>query len=125
MREIAMYEGLRELIDHRAAGRRVASVRLRVGARHAVVNGALDQAFALVADGTAAQGAVLDLVVTPATVACHACGQKSDSADGLAVCPRCHAADVEVSGGDELVLESLRFGLGWDEGTGLAGRRPA
>jgi hydrogenase nickel incorporation protein HypA/HybF len=122
MHEIGMCDGLRDLIDQKAAGRRITSVRLRVGARHAVVNEGFDQAFALVADGTAAQGAVLDLVVTPATVACRACGRKSESTDGLAVCPRCHAADVEVTGGDELVLESLRFGLSWEEGTGVRGR---
>jgi hydrogenase nickel incorporation protein HypA/HybF len=121
MHEIGMCEGLLELIDQKAAGRRVTGVRLRVGARHAVVNEAFDQAFALVADGTAAQGAVLDLVVTPATVACHSCGHKSDSVDGLAVCPRCGAADVDVSGGDELVLESLQFGLGWEEGVNVPG----
>ncbi len=122
MHEIGMCDGLRDLIDQKAAGRRITSVRLRVGARHAVVNEGFDQAFALVADGTAAQGAVLDLVVTPATVACHVCGRKSESTDALAVCPRCHAADVEVTGGDELVLESLRFGLSWEEGTGVPGR---
>lgn len=122
MREIGMCDGLRDLIDQKAAGRRVTSVRLRVGARHAVVNEAFDEAFALVADGTAAQGAVLDLVVTPATVACHVCGHKSESRDGLAECPRCHAADVEITGGDELVLESLRFGLSWEDGTGAPGR---
>jgi hydrogenase nickel incorporation protein HypA/HybF len=122
MREIGMCDGLRAVIDQRAAGRRITSVRLRVGARHPVVNQGFDQAFALVADGTAAQGAVLDLVVTPATVACHVCGRKSESTDGLAVCPRCHANDVDVTGGDELELESLRFGLSWEEGTGASGR---
>lgn len=121
MHEIGMCEGLLDLIDQKAAGRRVTGVRLRVGARHAVVNEAFDQAFALVADGTAAQGAVLDLVVTPATVACHACGQKSDSVDGFAVCPRCGASDVDITGGDELVLESLKFGLSWEEGANVPG----
>jgi Zn finger protein HypA/HybF involved in hydrogenase expression len=28
----------------------------------------------------------------------------------LAVCPQCKGDDVEISGGDELVLESVRYG---------------
>lgn len=121
MHETGTCDGLLDLIDQKAAGRRVTCVRLRVGARNAVVNEAFDQAFALVANGTAAQGAVLDLVVTPATIACRACGQRTDSVDGLAACPRCGAAEVDVTGGDELVLESLQFGLGWEEGANVSG----
>lgn len=109
MHEIGMCEGLVDMIDQQAAGRRVTGVRLRVGARHAVVPGALDQAFALVADGTVAQDAAVDVVVTPATVLCRTCGQANQSGEVLAVCPGCGAADVDVTGGDELVLESLRF----------------
>jgi hydrogenase nickel incorporation protein HypA/HybF len=115
MHEIGMCEGLVDLIDQRAAGRRVTGVKLRVGARHAVVPGALDQAFALIADGTVAQDAAVDLVVTPATVYCRACERRSESAEILPVCPGCGGTDVDVTGGDELVLESLRFAPGREE----------
>jgi hydrogenase nickel incorporation protein HypA/HybF len=116
MPETGVCDELRDLIDQQAAGRRIISVRLRVGARHAVVNEAFDQAFALIADGTAAQGAVLDLVVTPATVSCHSCGGKGDAVDRRAVCPWCGAVDVDITGGDDLALESLQFGLAADDG---------
>ncbi len=105
-----MCEGLVELIERRAAGRRISGARVRVGTRHAVVGEAFDQAFALAAAGTAAQDAVVDLVVTPVTVACHTCGGRSESLDVLAVCAPCGSADVRISGGDELVLESVEFG---------------
>jgi len=108
MSEIDRGDGLVDVIDQRAAGRRVTSVRLRVGARHAVMPGALDRAFALIADGSVARDAAVDLVVTPATVFCRACGRRSESAEVLAVCPDCGDTDVDVTG-DELVLEGLRF----------------
>lgn len=104
-----MCEGLVDLIEQRAAGRRVTGVRLRIGARHAVVPEAFDQAFALAAEGSAAHGAALDLVVAPVMIACRSCGHRSESGGTLPVCDRCGGADVEVSGGDELVLESLQF----------------
>lgn len=109
MPEIEMGDGPVDVIDQQAAGRRVTSVRLRVGARHAVMPGALDRAFALIADGTVARDAAVDLVVTPATLFCRACGRRSESAEILAVCPDCGDTDVDVTDGDELVLESLRF----------------
>jgi hydrogenase nickel incorporation protein HypA/HybF len=67
------------------------------------------QAFGLVAAGTEADGAAVEVVTVPATVTCRDCGIAAESADQLAVCPRCGGANVEVSGGDELVLESLSY----------------
>jgi hydrogenase nickel incorporation protein HypA/HybF len=109
MHEIGMCEGLLDLIEEQAAGRRVTAVRVRVGARHAVVGEALDQAFALVANGTAVQDAVVDLVITPVTVDCRACDRRSESVDVLATCAYCGGGDVDLHGGDELVLESIQF----------------
>ncbi|MEU8246664.1 hydrogenase maturation nickel metallochaperone HypA [Nonomuraea sp. NPDC048916] len=109
MHELGMCEGLVELIRQQAGDRGVTGARVRVGTRHAVVGEAFDQAFALAAAGTPAEDAVLDLVVTPLTVTCRDCGSRTESLDVLAVCPVCGSADVELSGGDELVLESVSY----------------
>ncbi|MEV1239021.1 hydrogenase maturation nickel metallochaperone HypA [Nonomuraea sp. NPDC049750] len=109
MHELGMCEGLVDLVRQQADGRRVTGLRVRIGARHAVVGEAFDHAFALAAEGSAAEGAALDLVVTPVTVDCGACGHQSESVDVLAVCARCGDDDVDVRGGDELVLESVQF----------------
>ena len=106
MHEIGLCEGLLGAVETAAGGRRVTGVRVRVGARHAVVKDAFQQAFGLAADGTVAEGAALDLVVTPVTVTCRD-GHRTESVDPLATCASCGADDVEVSGGSELVLESI------------------
>lgn len=110
MHEIGMCESVLAAVERRAAGRRVTGVRVRVGALHAVVPDAFEQAFALVTEGTLAEGAVVDLVVTPAALACRSCGGRTESTDPLVVCADCGEADVEVSGGDELILESIELG---------------
>ncbi|MFG2073916.1 hydrogenase nickel incorporation protein HypA/HybF [Nonomuraea maritima] len=110
MHEIGMCEGLVELIQRQADGRRVTAARVRIGARHAVVDDAFDQAFAVAAAGTTLQDTAVELVITPMTVACDTCGSRAECADPLAVCPVCGSDDVQVSGGDELVLESLTYG---------------
>ncbi|MET7335049.1 hydrogenase maturation nickel metallochaperone HypA [Nonomuraea sp. NPDC005650] len=116
MHEIGMCEGLVELIERQAGGRPVAAARVRVGARHAVVDEAFGQAFTMAAAGTTVQDAVLELVITPMTVGCHNCGESSESVDSLAVCPGCGDEGVDVSGGDELVLESLTFATAGSSG---------
>lgn len=109
MHEIGLCEPVLAAVQRQAAGRRVAGVRVRVGARHAVVPDAFAQAFAMVADGTVADGAAVDLVVTPAVADCHSCGQRAESADPLAACAGCGAVGLEISGGDELVLEYIEL----------------
>ena len=107
-----MCEAILDAVERRAAGRQVTRVRVRVGALHRVVEPALDQAFSLVSEGTVAAGAAVDLVVVPATVSCADCGHQAEATDVLAVCAACGAcggADLEVAGGDELVLESIQL----------------
>jgi hydrogenase nickel incorporation protein HypA/HybF len=105
--ELGLCEGVLEAVERRAAGRRVTGVRLRVGTLHRVVEPALDQAFELVAAGTVAEGATVELVTVPVRVACGACGQVTEAEDLAAVCPACGADQPDCTGGDELVLESI------------------
>jgi hydrogenase nickel incorporation protein HypA/HybF len=108
MHEIGLVETFLDAVQQRAAGRPVTSVRVRIGALHHVVGPALVQAFALVAAGTVAEGASLDLVTVPVRVSCAACGQQFKSTELVATCPACGTPGPDVSGGDELILESIR-----------------
>jgi hydrogenase nickel incorporation protein HypA/HybF len=105
--ELGLCEGVVEAVERRAAGRRVTRVRVRVGVQHRVVASAFDQSFALVAQGTVADGAAVDLVVVPMRVTCLNCGHEAQSTDALAVCSACGGLDLESKGGDELILEAI------------------
>jgi hydrogenase nickel incorporation protein HypA/HybF len=107
MHELGLCEGIVEAVKRRAAGRRVTAVRVRVGALHRIVPPALDEAFSLVAEGTVAEGATVDLVVVPVRLTCHDCGNEAESRDALGTCPACGGTDLDSDGGDELVLESI------------------
>lgn len=104
-----MCEAVMDAVERRADGRRVESVRLRVGTLHRIVPSAMEQAFSLVSAGTIADGASVELVDIPAGVTCGTCGAETETAEPLATCPACGAADVELRGGDDLTLESLRL----------------
>lgn len=107
MHEFGYCEGILEAVEQRAAGRPVAGFTVRIGATHRIVKESLDQAFAMVATGTVAEGADIVLDVVPVTVSCGSCGRTSTSMDPLATCSGCGSPDVSVSGGDELLLESI------------------
>jgi hydrogenase nickel incorporation protein HypA/HybF len=109
MHEFGLCEGVLAAVRQRADGRQVTGVRVRFGVRHAVDQDSLAQAFSVVAEGTEAAGAAVELVTVPALIACRDCGFSGETTDLLAVCPDCAGADVEISGGDEMVLESIRY----------------
>jgi hydrogenase nickel incorporation protein HypA/HybF len=115
--EFGLCEGVLEAVRTRAAGRPVSAIRVRCGVRHAVDAESMAQAFSFVAVGTEADGATVDVVTVPVTVHCHDCGTTSESTDVLLVsCPHCKGNDIDVTGGDELVLESVSYGAGADPG---------
>ena len=109
MHEFGLCEGVLAAVRQRAGGRKVAGIRVRFGVRHAVDEESLRQAFSMVAEGTEAAGAAVELVTVPATITCPDCGFSGETTDVLATCPRCAGTDVRISGGDEMVLESIRY----------------
>ena len=112
MHEYGLAEGVLATVRQHADGRKVAGIRVRFGVRHAVDEESLAQAFAMMAEGTEAAGAAVQLVTVPATIVCPDCGFSGETTDLLAVCPRCASTDAQVSGGDEMVLESITYAAG-------------
>jgi hydrogenase nickel incorporation protein HypA/HybF len=109
MHEYGLAEGVLDSVRQRAGGRQVAGLRVRFGVRHAVDEESLAQAFGFVAEGTEAAGAEVTLITVPATLTCQDCGQTAETSDVLAVCPHCAGENVDITGGDEMTLESITY----------------
>jgi hydrogenase nickel incorporation protein HypA/HybF len=109
MHEYGLCEGVLDAVRARARGREVTAIRVRFGVRHAVSAESLSAAFESVAAGTEAADATVELVTVPALLTCRGCGSSTESTDLLAVCPRCASPDVEISGGDEMTMESVTY----------------
>jgi hydrogenase nickel incorporation protein HypA/HybF len=84
-------------------------VKVRVGRLHHVHPEAFDQSFAVAAMGTVAEDASAELVLLPVRARCVACAEVWDTDEMPLACPRCGAVDIELLGGDELVLESIEY----------------
>jgi hydrogenase nickel incorporation protein HypA/HybF len=109
MHELGITQSVVDAVCERAAGRPVRSVRVQVGALTAVVPEAMRFCFELVAEGTVAHGARLDIERRPAAARCHTCGNDFAVTDLILLCP-CGSADVRVTAGRELQIVSMEVG---------------
>ncbi|HET6731544.1 hydrogenase maturation nickel metallochaperone HypA [Mycobacterium sp.] len=106
MHEMAITQSVVDAVCEHAAGRRVHSVKLEVGALCAVVPDSMLFCFELAAEGTVADGARLDLNLQPGAARCRTCGQRFELRDLILLCP-CGSADVEVTAGRDLKILSM------------------
>lgn len=106
MHEMAITQSVVDAVCEHAAGRRVHSVKVEVGALCAVVPDAMQFCFELATEGTIADGARLDLAVAPARAHCRTCGAGFALPDPILLCP-CGSADVEVLSGRDLKILSM------------------
>jgi hydrogenase nickel incorporation protein HypA/HybF len=109
MHELSIADAVVTIARTHAAGRTVTRVELKVGHLRQVVPDALEFAFGLVAEGTEVEGAELVMEQVPAGVRCNVCAAESELTQFPALCASCGALDVEVTGGDELLVESLEL----------------
>ncbi|MGH9292639.1 MAG: hydrogenase maturation nickel metallochaperone HypA [Acidimicrobiales bacterium] len=109
MHELGLCTSIVDAVGKRAGERPVARVTVRVGRLHHVHREAFDQSFAMAAMGTVAEDATAELIMVPVRAYCSSCGERFESDDLPAACGSCGAVDVEIVGGDELVLESLEY----------------
>jgi hydrogenase nickel incorporation protein HypA/HybF len=109
MHELSIAEGVIGVVERHAHGRRVTKVELKVGHLRQVVPDALAFAFELVAQGTVAEGAELEMEHVPAAGRCGGCGEHTPLPDLPLVCRVCGSSDVEITQGEELLVDSLEM----------------
>ena len=86
---------------------RVTEVEVEAGAMKLIVPEALELAWSAVVEGTPAAGSRMRVVEVPVEARCRDCGrQYSPSLDNF-LCPGCGQADVEITGGDDIILKSV------------------
>jgi hydrogenase nickel incorporation protein HypA/HybF len=103
---MALTQSVVDAVCEHAAGRRVHSVKLEVGALCAVVPDAMTFCFDLATEGTVADGASLEVAMRPGEARCRNCDTRFELADPILLCP-CGSADVEVLAGRDLKILSM------------------
>lgn len=109
MHELGLCEDIVAAVERRAGDRPVARVKVRVGRLLHVHPDAFEQSFTMAAAGGVAEGAAADLLLLPVRLRCAGCGASLESDEMLPACPDCGSPQLEVAGGDELILESIEY----------------
>lgn len=109
MHELAIAESVVRIARDQADGRRVVKVQMKVGHLRQVVPSALAFSFELVAEGTPAEGAELEMEEVSAAGVCKACGAESELGSFPLQCQKCGGLDLEILRGEELLVESLEL----------------
>lgn len=107
MHEAALCEGVLQVALEAAEGRPIQRIKVRVGRLHGVVPESWQLCWEMVAHGGPAAGSEVELVELPARVRCLGCGTESEVSAPPFACTRCGGVRVEVTAGEELVVEEV------------------
>jgi hydrogenase nickel incorporation protein HypA/HybF len=98
-----------EEVRQREKAVRISQITVAVGDLSGVDREALEMAFSLAAEGTAAAGAKLTLERVEAHVRCAACGEQTAVSIPFLTCKKCGSVNVEIVAGRELLLKTLEL----------------
>jgi hydrogenase nickel incorporation protein HypA/HybF len=107
MHELSIADAVLRIALAHADGRRIEAIEIKVGHLRQVVPDALTFAFALVAEGTNAEGAELQLEEVPAAGTCRGCGAHTEFDGFPLACAACGSLDVKLVRGEELLVDAL------------------
>lgn len=106
MHELAITQEIVTLVAERAGTARVTRVVLEIGRLSAVLPDAVRFCFDLCAEGTALEGAALEVIETPGQARCRHCGEMVRLDKPFGWC-RCGSSDLEWLSGDELKIREI------------------
>lgn len=110
MHEMSIAEGIRSVVEDAARTHgfaQIARLRLEIGRFAGVEKRALEFAFDVVMRGSAAEGAVLEIIDLPGRALCYDCGETVEIAERLDPCPLCGGGRLLPQGGDEMRIKDM------------------
>lgn len=112
MHEMALAEGILAVVLEAAQDQRVSKIEVQVGRLQAVVQDSLQFSFQLLAEGTQAADALVEMKEIPLRMRCNHCAEQNEYAFPPSLCTKCNAPDFELVSGDELLVDSVELETG-------------
>jgi hydrogenase nickel incorporation protein HypA/HybF len=107
MHELSITQGVVDICQSTAAGRRVISVTLLIGELSGVVPEAIEFCFEACTRETPLEGARLIIEQIPARGSCRSCSAEFPLRAYYSSCPGCGGHDVTVISGEELRVKEM------------------
>ncbi|MCR5203145.1 MAG: hydrogenase maturation nickel metallochaperone HypA [Lachnospiraceae bacterium] len=112
MHELSVTTGLVNMVTEegkKAGATKVTKVNLVIGKCSCLVPQILTDYFALLSEGTVAEGAEVNIKRLPGKVTCNDCHATSEIPDFRVVCPVCKSRNTTLIQGKEFYLDSLEI----------------
>jgi hydrogenase nickel incorporation protein HypA/HybF len=106
MHELGIVQEIVGIVAEASQGARVLRIVVEIGQLSAVLPDAVRFCFDVVAEGTVAEGATLEIVETPGLARCRACGTHVTLVRPFGRC-ECGNADLDWLAGDELRVREM------------------
>jgi hydrogenase nickel incorporation protein HypA/HybF len=107
MHELSISRNVVAIVCEHAAGQRVTRVRLEIGRLSAIMPEAIRFCFDICTQGTAAEGAALEIVEVSGRGRCGACAAEVALDAPVGLCPECGAAQLRLVAGEELRIREM------------------
>lgn len=107
MHELSITQGIIEICEKCAAGRRVLSLEVEIGALSSVVAEAVEFCFDACSAGTLLEGARLNIVRMPGRGQCDECSAGFTISSMPAACPDCNSYRITIVSGDEMRVREI------------------
>ncbi len=110
MHEQSLTEKMLKLVLEQAAlhdARTIKQIRIVIGDLSGIIPGCVRHYFGIIAAGTPAEGARLDLVRGKALLYCPACGREFEKRPADFLCPDCGGLGRLTESGRECFVESI------------------
>lgn len=108
MHELGLTQDIVEVVSEKAAGHRVHRIVLEIGRLSAVLPDTIRFCFDICAEGTAAEGAQLDIIETPGRARCRRCAGEVTLERAFGRC-NCGCTDLDWLSGDELKIKEMEI----------------
>jgi hydrogenase nickel incorporation protein HypA/HybF len=110
MHEASIVQGLMRILTAKASEHgvdRILTVQVKIGRLRGIDSRQIRSCFEIFAEGTAAEGARLDIVEITPEAQCRACGHRYEVQRYRFLCPACGGTDADVGKGRELYIDSF------------------
>lgn len=109
MHEMSITRSVVDICLEYAAGRKVLSVTMEIGALSGVVPDAVEFCFSACCQGTLLEGARLEIVTIDGVGECRSCGDRFARTSLFDPCPGCGSYGIEQLAGEELRVRELEI----------------
>jgi len=107
MHEMSITQGIIDICEKYAGGRRVLSVDVEVGELSSVVPDAVEFCFEACSQGTLLEGARVNIIRLPGSGQCQDCGADTPLTALFGACQCCGGYRVKVVSGEEMRVREI------------------